>query len=53
MRMTDKKWAFEDFEEGASIPLGELARNLYSMNHQAGRGKLDFSSVVQLVTPEK
>jgi 3-hydroxyisobutyrate dehydrogenase len=38
---------------GASIPLGELARNLYSMNHQAGRGKLDFSSVVQLVTPEK
>ncbi len=38
---------------GASIPLGELARNLYSMNHQAGRGKLDFSSVVQLVSSEK
>ncbi len=38
---------------GASIPLGELARNLYSMNHQAGRGKLDFSSVVQLVSNEK
>lgn len=38
---------------GASIPLGELARNLYSMNHQAGRGKLDFSSVVQLVTSER
>jgi len=38
---------------GASIPLGELARNLYSMNHQAGRGKLDFSSVVQLITHEK
>lgn len=37
---------------GASIPLGELARNLYSMNHQAGRGKLDFSSVVQLITSE-
>ena len=34
---------------GASIPLGELARNLYSMNSQAGRGKLDFSSVVNLV----
>ena len=38
---------------GASIPLGELARNLYSMNHQAGRGKLDFSSVVQLIANEK
>ena len=38
---------------GASIPLGELARNLYSMNHQAGRGKLDFSSVVQLIASEK
>ncbi len=38
---------------GASIPLGEVARNLYSMNHQAGRGKLDFSSVVQLITSEK
>lgn len=34
---------------GASIPLGELARNLYSMNSQAGRGKLDFSSVVALL----
>lgn len=34
---------------GASIPLGELARNLYAMNAQAGRGGLDFSSVVKLV----
>lgn len=34
---------------GASIPLGELARNLYAMNSQAGNGKLDFSSVVKLV----
>ena len=34
---------------GASIPLGELARNLYAMNSQAGRGKLDFSSVVKLL----
>ena len=33
----------------ATIPLGELARNLYAMNSQAGRGKLDFSSVVNLV----
>lgn len=34
---------------GAMIPLGELARNLYAMNSRAGRGKLDFSSVVKLV----
>ncbi len=34
---------------GASIPLGELARNLYAMNSQAGRGRLDFSSVVKLL----
>lgn len=34
---------------GASIPLGELARNLYAMNSQAGRGRLDFSSVVALL----
>ena len=35
---------------GASIPLGELARNLYSMNHQAGRGTLYFSRVLQVIT---
>jgi len=34
---------------GATIPLGELARNLYALNRQAGRGGLDFSSVVQLL----
>lgn len=34
---------------GASIPLGELARNLYAMNRRAGNGHLDFSSVVKLV----
>ena len=34
---------------GATIPLGELARNLYAMNSQAGHGGLDFSSVVKLV----
>ena len=33
---------------GASIPLGELARNLYAMNSTAGNGGLDFSSVVKL-----
>ena len=35
---------------GASIPLGELARNLYALNKQAGRGGQDFSGVVQLLT---
>ena len=34
---------------GASIPLGELARNLYSLNSKAGNGGLDFSSVVRLL----
>jgi 3-hydroxyisobutyrate dehydrogenase len=33
---------------GATVPLGELARNLYSLNHRAGRGGLDFSSVLKL-----
>ena len=35
---------------GATIPLGELARNLYAMNKQAGRGSLDFSSVVKVLS---
>jgi len=34
---------------GATIPLGELARNLYALNRLAGRGELDFSSVVKLL----
>jgi 3-hydroxyisobutyrate dehydrogenase len=33
----------------AAIPLGEMARNLYALNQKAGRGELDFSSVVQLL----
>lgn len=33
---------------GATIPLGELARNLYAMNRNQGRGGLDFSSVAKL-----
>lgn len=33
---------------GAPIPLGELARNLYALNARAGRGGLDFSSVIKL-----
>ena len=38
---------------GATIPLGELARNLYAMNRQAGRGGLDFSSVVKVLSDKK
>lgn len=34
---------------GSPVPLGELARNLYAINSQAGHGGLDFSSVVKLV----
>lgn len=34
----------------SSIPLGELARNLYSLHSAAGTGKLDFSSIVKLYT---
>ncbi|WP_266159922.1 3-hydroxyisobutyrate dehydrogenase [Dyella silvatica] len=37
---------------GASIPLGELARNLYAMNSHAGHGGLDFSSVIKLVAKD-
>ena len=37
---------------GASIPMGELARNLYAMNSRAGNGRLDFSSVVKLVSKD-
>lgn len=32
----------------ASTPLGELARNLYSMHSAQGRGGLDFSSILKL-----
>ena len=34
----------------SSIPLGELARNLYSLHSGDGNGKLDFSSIVNLYT---
>jgi 3-hydroxyisobutyrate dehydrogenase len=37
---------------GATTPLGELARNLYALNRRAGRGTLDFSSVLGLFTAQ-
>lgn len=33
----------------ASTPLGELARNLYAMHSNQGNGKLDFSSILNLI----
>ncbi len=33
----------------SSIPLGELARNLYSLHSASGAGPLDFSSIIRLV----
>jgi len=39
-----------DIGIGSAVPLGELARNLYSMNSKVGNGWLDFSSVVKLLT---
>lgn len=38
---------------GSPVPLGALARNLYAMNSRAGRGGLDFSSVVKLFAADK
>jgi len=34
---------------GAATPLGALARSLYAAHSLAGRGSLDFSSILQLV----
>ena len=33
----------------AAVPLGELARNLYALHSAQGNGKLDFSSIVNLI----
>ena len=33
----------------ASIPLGEMARNLYALHSKAGAGALDFSSIIQML----
>lgn len=36
-------------EVKASAPLGELARSLYAMHSNQGNGKLDFSSILNLI----
>jgi 3-hydroxyisobutyrate dehydrogenase len=33
----------------SAIPLGELARNLYALHSAQGHGKLDFSSILNLI----
>lgn len=38
---------------GVLILLGEVVCNLYLMNYQVGRGKLDFFSVVQLIISDQ
>lgn len=40
-------------QSGASTPLGELARNLYSLHSAAGNGALDFSSIVRIYERRK
>ena len=35
--------------EGASTPMGALARSLYALHRQAGHGRLDFSSIQSLL----
>lgn len=37
----------------SSIPLGELARNLYSLHSNGGSGRLDFSSIVNLYASDR
>ena len=38
---------------GSSVPLGALARNLYDIHSKNGSGKLDFSSIINLLTAAK
>ena len=35
--------------EGASTPMGALARSLYALHRQAGNGRLDFSSIQSML----
>ena len=38
---------------GSSVPLGSLARNLYDIHSMTGAGKLDFSSVFNMLSRDK
>lgn len=37
--------------EGASTPMGALARSLYALHRQNGHGRLDFSSIQAMLAP--
>ncbi len=36
-----------------AIPMGELARNLYSLHSTGGAGAMDFSSILSLYRPQE
>ena len=49
LMLKDMGLAIENAQDlGASVPLGELSRQLYESHSQAGNGQLDFSSVFNL-----
>lgn len=50
LMLKDLGLAVESAEQsGASVPLGELARNLYDLHSKSGAGGLDFSSIYRLL----
>jgi 3-hydroxyisobutyrate dehydrogenase len=49
LMLKDMGLAIENAQDlGASVPLGELSRQLYESHSKAGNGQLDFSSVFNL-----
>jgi 3-hydroxyisobutyrate dehydrogenase len=49
LMLKDMGLAIENAQDlGASVPLGELSRQLYELHSKAGNGQLDFSSVFNL-----
>lgn len=49
LMLKDMGLAIENAQDlGASVPLGELSRQLYQSHSKAGNGQLDFSSVFNL-----
>lgn len=49
LMLKDMGLAIENAQDlGASVPLGELSRQLYEAHSKAGNGQLDFSSVFNL-----
>jgi 3-hydroxyisobutyrate dehydrogenase len=49
LMLKDMGLAIENADDlNASVPLGELSRQLYEKHSKAGNGQLDFSSVFKL-----